>query len=177
MVRLTGKKIAIVVHNFFEQIEMVEPKKALETAGADVDLVSANGEELQGVNHIKDADKFHADRPIEDIMASEYDAVVIPGGVVNADNLRMSEPARKFVRDMVGADKLVAAICHGPWLLVSSDVVRGRKLTSYPTLQDDIRNAGGEWSDEEVVVDGKLITSRRPSDLAAFNGAILSALS
>lgn len=177
MVRLTGKKIAIIVHNFFEQLEMTEPRKALEGAGATVELISANGTELQGVNHIKDADKFQADRAIEEVVASEYDAVVIPGGVVNADNVRMNESARKFVRDMMTANKVVAAICHGPWLLVSSGVVKGRKLTSYPTVQDDIRNAGGEWSDEEVVVDGNLITSRRPSDLSAFNAAILNALS
>lgn len=177
MVRLTGKKIAIIVHNFFEQLEMTEPRKALEGAGATVELISANGTELQGVNHIKDADKFQADRAIEEVVASEYDAVVIPGGVVNADNVRMNESARKFVRDMMTANKVVAAICHGPWLLVSSGVVKGRKLTSYPTVQDDIRNAGGEWSDDEVVVDGNLITSRRPSDLSAFNAAILNALS
>ncbi|HSX28330.1 MAG TPA: type 1 glutamine amidotransferase domain-containing protein [Candidatus Saccharimonadales bacterium] len=176
MQTLTGKKIAVLVHNYFEQVELTGPKEALEAAGAEVDIVTANGEDLQGLHHVERGDTFTADLSVEEIAADEYDAVVIPGGVVNADKLRMSEGSREFVKAMDAAGKPVAAICHGPWLLVSSGLVKGRKLTSYETLQDDIRNAGGTWTDQEVVVDGNMITSRKPDDIPAFNEAILQAL-
>ena len=173
---LTGKKVALLVHNFFEQVEFTDPKKVLEEAGAEVDIVTADGERLQGLNHVDKGDSFIADLSVEEIAADEYDAVVIPGGVVNADHLRMSEGARDFVRQMYKAGKPVAAICHGPWLLVSAGIADGQKLTSYHTLKDDIRNAGGNWVDEEVVVDKNLITSRTPDDLPAFNKAVMEAL-
>jgi len=177
LAQLTNKKVALLVHNYFEQVEFTGPKRALEEAGAEVDVITANGEELQGLNHVDKGDTFTADMSVEEIAAEEYDAVVIPGGVVNADHLRMSQAARDFVMEMEATGKLVAAICHGPWLLVSSGLVRGRKLTSYATIQDDIRNAGGDWVDEEVVIDGNFITSREPDDIPAFNQAITKALS
>ena len=176
MTHLQNKKVAILVHNYFEQVEFTEPKRALEEAGAEVDVITANGEKLQGLNHVDKGDTFTAELSVEEIAAEEYDAVVIPGGVVNADHLRMSEGAREFVKQMFTAGKPVAAICHGPWLLVSNGVAKGHTLTSYHTLQDDIRNAGGEWVDKELVVDGNLITSRKPDDLPAFCEAIIAAL-
>lgn len=177
MAQLTNKKIALLTHNYFEQAEFTGPKRALEEAGAEVDVITADGKDLQGLQHIDKGDTFTADLSVEEIAADEYDAVVIPGGVVNADHLRMSQASRDFVMEMEATNKPVAAICHGPWLLVSSGLVRGRKLTSYPTLQDDIRNAGGEWVDEQVAVDGNIITSRNPDDIPAFNQAIIQALS
>jgi len=177
MAKLHDKKVALLVYDLFEQVEFTEPRKALEEAGAEVDVITAHsGEELQGLHHIEKGDTFKADLSVEEIEADEYDAVVIPGGVVNADRLRMSEAARQFVQQMNAAGKPIAAICHGPWLLVSAGLAKGHQFTSYATLQDDIRNAGGHWADEKVVVDGNLITSRKPDDLDAFNEAIIAAL-
>ena len=176
MTHLSHKKVALLVHNYFEQEEFTSPKAALEKAGAEVDIITANGERLQALRHVDKGDTFTADLSIDEVAADEYDAVVIPGGVVNADHLRMNEPARQFVKELFAAGKPVAAICHGPWLLVSADIIKGCKLTSYETVQDDIRNAGGVWVDQEVVVDKNLITSRKPGDLPAFNEAIITAL-
>ena len=167
--KLQGKKVAIVAADMVEQVELVEPRKALEEAGARTDLISIKPGEIQGFNHFDPADKLKVDRTIEEAQASEYDALLIPGGVGNPDQLRGDENVVAFVRDFFQAGKPVAAICHGPWVLVEAGVVRDRKLTSWPTLQTDIRNAGGNWVDQEVVVDEGLVTSRKPDDIPAFN--------
>ncbi len=178
MAQLDGRKIAMVVDDYFEQAELTGPKQALEEAGAQVDIISTNGnKKLQGLNHVAKGKMFKPDAIIDTANAADYDAVVLPGGAVNADKVRAVDKAREFVREMFDAGKPVAAICHAPWLLVSSGIARGHKLlTSYYTLQDDVRNAGGEWVDEEVVVDQNLITSRYPPDVPAFSKAIIDAL-
>jgi protease I len=170
---LQGKKIAILATDMFEQVELVEPRKALEGAGATVELVSLQEGEIQGFNHYDRADKFEVDTTAEEASADDYDALMLPGGVGNPDRLRMDENAVSFVRDFFEQGKPVAAICHGPWTLVEAGVVRGRKLTSWPSLQTDIRNAGGNWVDEQVVVDQGLVTSRKPDDIPAFNEKML----
>ena len=165
---LQGKRIAILATDMFEQVELVEPRKALEQAGATTELVSLEEGEIQGFNHYDKADTFPVDKTVEEASASDYDGLLLPGGVGNPDTLRMDENAVSFVRDFFEQGKPVAAICHGPWTLVEAGVVRNRTLTSWPSLQTDIRNAGGEWVDEEVVVDAGLVTSRKPDDLPAF---------
>ena len=172
---LQGKKIAILAADMFEQVELVEPRKALEQAGASIDLISLEEGEIQGFNHYDRADTFKVDRTVEEAGAGDYDALMLPGGVGNPDTLRMDENAVSFVRDFFEQGKPVAAICHAPWTLVEAGVVRGRKLTSWPSLQTDIRNAGGNWSDEEVIVDQGLVTSRKPDDIPAFNQEMLAA--
>jgi protease I len=157
----------------FEQVELVEPRKALEQAGAEIDLVSLKDGEIQGFNHYDKADRFRVDRTVEEVSADDYDALLLPGGVGNPDTLRQNENAVRFVGDFFDQGKPIAAICHAPWTLVEAGVVRGRRLTSFPSLQTDIRNAGGEWVDEEVVVDRGLVTSRRPDDIPAFNEKML----
>lgn len=164
--------IAILVDNYFEQAEFESPLNFLREAGADVTVVSASKKDLQAMQDVKLRDTFSADKLLEDIQYVDFEALVLPGGVVNADNLRMSAKAREWVNYMIDEYKLIAAICHAPWLLVSADAVEGRRLTSYHTLQDDIRNAGAEWIDQPVVIDYNFITSRQPEDLSAFNKAI-----
>jgi protease I len=174
---LQGKKVAILVNNYFEEAELVEPKKALEALGAVAHIVSSQEGQLTAMQH--DANRgsaYKVDVRLQDADPEKYDALVIPGGVINADHLRMEEKARQWVKMYMQQGKPVAVICHGPWLLVSADCVRDRRLTSFYTLQDDIRNAGGIWLDEAVVVDKNLITSRKPDDLPAFNTAISAAL-
>jgi protease I len=166
---LQGKKVAIIAADMVEQVELVEPRKALDAAGAETHLISLKPGEIQGFNHFEPGDKHRVDRTIEEVDAAEYDALMIPGGVGNPDQLRGDENVVSFVRDFFAAGKPVAAICHAPWVLVEAGVVRDRTLTSWPTLQTDIRNAGGNWVDEEVVVDSCLVTSRKPDDLPAFN--------
>jgi protease I len=170
------KKIAIIVDTDVEQIELTSPKEALEECGAEVDIVSIDKDEIQGRNHLDEADTFIADKKINEVSPSDYDAVVIPGGVANADSLRMNDRAKAFVRAIDDARKPLAVICHGAWLLISAGLVADRKLTSFPTLQDDIHNADGEWVDEKVVIDENLITSRKPDDLQAFNEALIGKL-
>ena len=170
---LEGKRVAIIATDMVEQVELVEPRKALDDAGATTELLSIKPGDIQGFDHFDKADKLHVDRLVEEADASEYDALMIPGGVGNPDQLRADENVISFVRDFFEAGKPVAAICHGPWVLVEADVVRGRKVTSWPTLQTDIRNAGGNWVDEEVVVDQGLVTSRNPDDLPAFCAKIV----
>ena len=165
---LSGKRVAFLATDMFEQVELTEPWNALEQAGATVELLSIKEGEIQGFDHYDKADTFRVDRSVTDASDDEYDALVLPGGVGNPDKLRMDEGAVRFVREFVESGKPVAAICHGPWTLVEADVVRGRKLTSYPSVRTDIRNAGGQWVDEEVVVDAGLVTSRGPQDLPAF---------
>jgi len=167
--KLKGKKVAIIAADMVEQVELVEPRKALEDAGAETTLISLKPGKIQGFNHFDPADEHKVDRAIEETDAGDYDALMIPGGVGNPDQLRGDENVVSFVRDFFEAGKPVAAICHGPWVLVEAGVVRDRKLTSWPTLQTDIRNAGGNWVDEQVVVDQGLVTSRKPDDIPAFN--------
>ena len=167
--KLQGKTVAIIAADMVEQVELVEPRKALEEAGAETQLISLKPGEIQGFNHFDKADRFKVDKTIEEVDAADYDALMIPGGVGNPDQLRGDENVVAFVQEFFEAGKPVAAICHGPWVLVEAGVVKGRKLTSWPTLQTDIRNAGGNWVDQEVVVDQGLVTSRKPDDIPAFN--------
>jgi protease I len=168
-----GKNIAFLAADMFEEVELTEPWKALEKAGADLDLVSLEDGEVQAFNHYDKAGSFKVDKTVEEVSASDYDGLVLPGGVGNPDNLRQDENAVHFVRAFFEQGKPVAAICHAPWTLVEAGVVRGRTLTSFPSLQTDIRNAGGNWVDEEVVVDNGLVTSRKPDDLPAFNKKLI----
>ena len=170
---LQGKKIAILATDMFEQVELVEPRTALEQAGATTELVSLADGEIQGFDHYDKADTFPVDKTVEEARASDYDGLLLPGGVGNPDRLRTDENAVSFVRDFFEQGKPVAAICHGPWTLVEAGVVRDRTLTSWPSLQTDIRNAGGTWVDEEVHVDQGLVTSRKPDDIPAFNAKMV----
>jgi protease I len=165
---LQGKRVAFLATDGVEQVELTRPWEALQQAGAELDLVSLKSGKIQGVHHDKKGDKFKVDKTVDQVHASDYDALVLPGGVFNPDALRVNESAVKFVKDFFQQSKPVAAICHGPWMLVEADVVRGRTLTSWPSVQTDIRNAGGIWVDEEVHVDEGLVTSRKPDDLDAF---------
>jgi protease I len=176
MTDLSGKKIAFAVANEgIEQVELTSPWEAVEQAGGQPVLVSVEQGKVQAFNHLDKGDTFEVDATFEDADPDQYDGLVLPGGVANPDNLRMHEDAVAFVKAFFDADKPVAAICHAPWSLVEADVVRGRTLTSWPSLQTDLRNAGADWQDEEVVVDGNLVTSRKPDDLPAFNEAALAA--
>ncbi len=167
---LQGKKVAILISPVgTEQVEFTEPKKAVENAGADVDVISSEAGEAQAMNgDVNLADKFTVDKTFSEVSADDYDGLVVPGGTVGADTLRGNSEAVGFIRTFFEQSKPVGVICHGPWTLVEADVVRGRTLTSFPTLQTDIRNAGGNWVDEEVVVDEGLVTSRNPDDIPAF---------
>src|SRR5436190_4223340 len=167
--KLQGKKVAIIAADMVERVELVEPRKALEDAGAETELISIEPGEIQTFNHFDPADKQKVDKTADEVDASDYDALMIPGGVGNPDQLRGDENIVSFVQAFARAGKPIAAICHGPWVLVEAGVVRGLKLTSWPTLQTDIRNAGGNWVDEQVVVDSGLVTSRKPDDIPAFN--------
>src|SRR4051794_1197272 len=170
---LKGKKVAILAADMFERVELEEPRKALEDAGATTEVVSIHDGEIQGFDHFEPASTVKVDRTVEEVSPEDYDALLIPGGVGNPDQLRGDENAVGFVRDFHETGKPIAAICHAPWVLVESGVVRGRRLTSWPTLETDIRNAGGEWVDEEVVVDDNVVTSRKPDDIPAFNEKML----
>ena len=165
---LKGKRVAFLAAEMFEQVELTEPWRAVEQAGGKPELVSLQEGQVDGFEHLDRADSFTVDRTVEEASADDYDALVLPGGVGNPDRLRADENAVRFVRDFFEAGKPVAAICHAPWTLVEAGVVRGRRLTSYPSIQTDVRNAGGQWVDEEVVVDQGLVTSRSPDDLPAF---------
>jgi protease I len=170
---LKGKKIAFLAADMFEEVELAEPWKALEKAGAELTLVSLDEGEIQGFNHYDKAGSFKVDVTVEEASANDFDGLVLPGGVGNPDNLRQDENAVRFVRDFFEQGKPVGAICHAPWTLVEAGVVRDRTLTSFPSLQTDIRNAGGNWVDEEVHVDNGLVTSRKPDDLPAFNKKLI----
>jgi protease I len=170
---LQGKRVAFLATDMVEQVELTEPWKAVEQAGAAPELISLEEGEIQGFNHYDKADTFKVDHTVEVAHADDYDALVIPGGVGNPDTMRGDENAVQFVRDFFEQNKPVGVICHGPWMLVEAGVVRGRKVTSWPSLQTDIRNAGGEWVDEQVVVDNGLVTSRKPDDLPAFTAKIV----
>jgi protease I len=166
---LQGKKVAFLATDGVEQVEYTEPRKAVEQAGAEVQLVSLETGQIQGFNHLDKADTFPVDVAVADARIEDYDALVIPGGVANPDAMRMDPDAVRFVRSFFDAGKPVAAICHAPWMLVEADVVRGRTLTSWPSLETDIRNAGGNWVDQEVVTEEGLVTSRKPADIPAFS--------
>ena len=174
---LQDRKVAILVTDNFEQVELTSPRQALERAGATVHIVSAKPGQVRGMHHDEKADSFPVDAIFEDADPTQYAGVVLPGGVFNSDAIRVEEGAQRFVQGIHEQGKPIAVICHGAWLLVSAGLVDGRQLTSYPTLQDDIRNAGGEWVDEEVVLDGNFISSRKPDDLPAFNAKLVEALS
>jgi protease I len=165
---LSGKRTAVVATDMVEQIELTEPWKALEQAGAQPELISIKPGEIQGFNHYDKTDRFKVDKTIDEANPDDYDALFLPGGVGNPDTLRMNDKVVAFIRAFFEQGKPVAAICHAPWTLVEADVVRGRRLTSWASLKTDIRNAGGEWVDEQVVVDRGLVTSRKPDDLRAF---------
>ncbi len=169
MATLDGMKVAILVTDNFEQVEMTEPRAALEGAGARTTLLSAQRGMVQGVNHDRKAEQFRVEATFDEADPQDYDAVLLPGGVWNADQLRTIPAAQRFVKSIEGAGKPVAVICHGPWLLVSAGLVQGRTLTSWPSLQDDIRNAGGVWVDKDAVVDGNWVSSRKPADIPVFN--------
>ena len=171
--KLQGKRVAFLATDMVEQVELTEPWKAVEGEGAEIELVSLEEGEIQGFNHYDKADTFKVDRTVEEARADDYDALVIPGGVGNPDTMRMDENAVGFVRAFFEQGKPVGVICHGPWMLVEAGVVRGREITSWPSLRTDIRNAGGNWVDEEVVVDQGLVTSRKPDDIPAFNAKIV----
>jgi len=166
---LKGKKVAILAADMFERVELEEPRKALEDAGADVEVVSIHDGEIKGFDHFDPANTVQVDHTVDEVSPDDYDALLVPGGVGNPDQLRGDENAVSFVRGFHEAGKPMAVICHGPWVLVESGVVRGRKVTSWPTLQTDIVNAGGKWVDQEVVVDAGIVTSRKPDDIPAFN--------
>ena len=170
---LKGKKVAILAADMFERVELEEPRKALEDAGADVEVVSIHDGEIKGFDHFDPANTVEVDHTVEQASPDDYDALLIPGGVGNPDQLRGDENAVSFVQQFHQAGKPMAVICHGPWVLVESGVVRGKRVTSWPTLETDIRNAGGEWVDQEVVVDGNIVTSRKPDDIPAFNREML----
>jgi protease I len=171
---LNGKTIAfLVATEGIEQVELTEPWAAVEQAGGTPRLLSVDAGKVQAFHHLDRADTFAVDTVVGDADPASYDGLMLPGGVANPDALRTDEDAVAFVRDFVQSDRPVAAICHAPWTLVEADVVRGKRMTSWPSLQTDLRNGGAEWVDEEVVVDGTLVTSRRPDDLPAFNEAML----
>jgi protease I len=172
--KLKGKRIAfLVAHEGTEQVELTEPWKAVSGEGATPELISTEAGEIQAFNHLDKGDTFHVDHTVSEASPSDYDALVLPGGVANPDFLRMDDQAVSFVRGFFEQGKPVGVICHGPWTLVEADVLRGRKITSWPSLQTDIRNAGGTWVDEEVVVDQGLVSSRKPDDLPAFCAKIV----
>lgn len=170
---LKGRRVAILATDGVEQVELEEPRKALDAAGAVTHLIGPEEGSIQAVNHDEKGARLPVDRVLGNVRPSDYDALVIPGGVANPDRLRTNEQAVQFVREFMLSDKPVAAICHGPWLLVEANAVAGRTLTSWPSLKTDIRNAGGDWVDEVVRVDDRLITSRRPDDLPRFCAVIV----
>ena len=172
--KLRGKKIAFLTANEgVEQVELTEPLEAVRGAGAEVELLAPEAGEIQAFNHLDKGDRFPVDRAVADVDAAEFDGLVLPGGVANPDQLRTDQDALAFIRELFAAGKPVGVICHGPWTLLEAGVLEGRTLTSWPSLQTDLRNAGAEWVDEEVHVDNGLVSSRKPDDLEAFNAKLL----
>ena len=167
--KLDGKKVAILVADGFEQVEMTKPREALDEAGAETKIVSLKPGKIQGMNHADKGDKFDVDLTLDEARPEEFDALLIPGGLMNPDALRSNDDALEFTRHFFREGKPVAAICHGPWVLIDAGVVRSRTLTSWPAIKTDVENAGGKWVNEEVVVDNGLVTSRKPDDIPAFN--------
>jgi len=173
---LNGKRIALLVTDGFEQVELTGPKEALEQAGASTAILSDHEGQVRGWHHDKPGDLFAVDKTFESALIEDYDALLLPGGVWNADHIRDITSAVSLVRTAAEADRLIAVICHGAWLLVSAGLVKGKTLTSWSSLKDDISNAGGNWVDQAVVVDGKLISSRKPDDIPAFNEQLIESL-
>ena len=173
---LKGRRVAILATDGFEQIELTSPREALEKAGAKCAIVSLKEGEIQGFKHHDKADKFKVDLAVAQADANDFDAVLLPGGVINGDALRIDKKAQQFVQEIDRAGKPIFVICHGSWILVSAGLVKGRAITSWPTLQDDIRNAGGNWRDEKVIRDRNWVSSRKPDDLPAFNDEIVKML-
>jgi deglycase len=174
--QLKGRKVAFLATDGVEQVELTAPWNALEQAGAEVKLISDHLGEIQATNHDQKGDRFRVDAEVAQVSARDFDALVLPGGVANPDKLRTNKNAVNLVREFMEADKPVAAICHGPWLLVEADAVRGRTITSWPSLETDIKNAGGAWVDKAVQLDQKLLTSRKPEDLPAFCAQLVQLL-
>ena len=175
---LQGKRVAMLMTDGVEQIEYTSPRSFLEEQGATVVLLApkAAGDDVQGFNHMQPGDRFKVEMHVRDAKPADFDGLVLPGGVANPDQLRMSKEAIEFIRDFDAEDKMVAAICHGPWTLIDAGIATGRHLTSWPSLKRDLTNAGAEWTDEEVVLDARLVTSRKPDDLPAFNDMLLKEL-
>jgi protease I len=176
---LQGKHIAFLMTDGVEQVEYTKPREFVEQHGAKATLVTPKpeGEKIQGFNHLAQGDAFTSEMDVRDAQSDKFDALVLPGGVANPDQLRMNKEAIRFIADFARQDKPIAAICHGPWTLIDADLAKGKRLTSWPSLRQDLANAGAEWTDEKVVVDGKLVTSRKPDDIPAFNQALLEQLS
>ncbi|HUA91068.1 MAG TPA: type 1 glutamine amidotransferase domain-containing protein [Terracidiphilus sp.] len=174
---LKGKKIAILATDGFEQVELTEPRKALDAAGAETIVIAPKSGEIKGWKTKEWGDSVKVDKTLENANPNEYDALVLPGGVMNPDHLRMNPAAVNFVRQFVSSGKTVAAICHGPWLLLEAGAVSGKTITSWPSLKTDLKNAGAKWVDQEVATDGQLITSRKPDDIPAFSRTIVDAIS
>lgn len=175
---LKGKRVAVLMTDGVEQIEYTSPRGFLEERGAKVTLISpkGRGEQVQGFNHFERGDTFAVDMNVGEANPRDFDALLLPGGVGNPDQLRLSPESIDFIRNFATEEKPIAAICHGPWTLIDAGVAKARHMTSWPSLQTDLRNAGAEWTDDEVVIDGRLITSRKPDDLPAFNNALMKAL-
>lgn len=175
---LQGRRVAVLMTDGVEQIEYTGPRSFLEEQGVEVVLVSpkAVGEEIQGFNHLEPGDKFKVEMSVQDAQPGDFDLLLLPGGVANPDQLRLSKESIAFIKSFGDEDKPIAAICHGPWPLIDAGVAESKHMTSWPSLETDLRNAGAEWTDEEVVVDGKLITSRKPDDIPAFNQALMKQL-
>jgi protease I len=174
---LSGKKIAILATDGFEQSELTEPRKALDQAGATTVVIAPKDGEIKGWNHTDWGKSVRVDKTLDQAKPEEFDALVLPGGVMNPDHLRMDTKAVDFVREFVGTGKPVAAICHGPWMLAEAGVVKGKTLTSWPSIRTDLMNAGARWVDQEVVSDGQFITSRKPDDIPAFSRRVIEAVS
>jgi len=173
MAEIKGVKVAILVTDGFEQVELTEPRKALDQAGAATSIVSPKSEQVRGWNFTNWGDKFPVDVNLDKARPDDFDALLLPGGVMNPDSLRIEPKAVEFIKSFFAADKPVAAICHGPWTVIEADAARGKRIAAWPSLKTDLRNAGAEWVDEEVVVDGKLVSSRKPDDIPAFNREII----
>lgn len=174
---LDGIRVAIIATDDFELVELTEPRKALDDAGAKTVVVAPHSGQIQGMDHDEKSDKVKVDMTLDEARPDDFDAVLLPGGALNADSLRMEKKAQEFVKRNEQAGKPLAVICHGPWLLVSSGLVRGRKMTSYYTIQDDLRNAGAQWEDREFVRDRNWVSSRQPSDIPVFNREVISLFS
>ena len=174
---LQGKKIAILVADGFEQVELLEPRKALDQAGATTQVVSPAKNKVKGWNFKEWGEDVAVDVPLDTARAENFDALLLPGGVINPDHLRIIPKAVEFVRQFVNSDKPIAAICHGPWTLIEAGAVKGRTITSWPSLKTDLKNAGANWVDQEAVRDGRLVTSRKPDDIPAFNREVIQLFS
>ena len=177
MSELRQIRVAIIAMDGFEEVELTEPRRALEKVGVKTEVISAKPGEIQGFRHHDKAGKVRVDLTLDEASPNQYDALLLPGGALNADAARANPKVRQFIHEIDRAEKPIAAICHAPWELISADLVRGRKLTSWPTIQDDIRNAGGEWLDQEAVVDQNWVTSRGPHDLPTFNREMIALFS